>query len=214
MLKMTVSVDPLTESNCYILSEGGHCVLIDPGESENLQRLLEENGWEPELFLLTHEHCDHMAGLDALRRRYPEARFPATEKCNEGIQNPRLNMTRMMEVYLYFRGKPGVSYRRFVCRPADEIIPDDAVLEWRGHTFRFVPLPGHTPGSEGIFLDEKTFFCGDYLIWEDEPILRFPGGDEALYTQVTEPYLRTLPEGLLICPGHRERYILETRGEQ
>ena len=75
MLKITVSVDPLTESNCYILTEGSHCVIIDPGESENLLRILEENKWEPELLLLTHEHCDHMAGLDAVRDRYPSAHF-------------------------------------------------------------------------------------------------------------------------------------------
>ncbi|MDO5131549.1 MAG: MBL fold metallo-hydrolase [Eubacteriales bacterium] len=209
---MAVSVDPLTESNCYVLAEDSRCVIVDPGESENLLRLLEENRWTPELFLLTHEHCDHMAGLDALRDRYPAARFPATEKCDAGIRDPRLNMSRIMEVYLYFRGKPGVSFRPFVCRPADEIIADDAVIEWRGHTFRFVPLPGHTPGSEGIFLDGNMFFCGDYLIREEEPVLRFPGGDEAVYTRVTEPVLRALPEGLLICPGHRERYVLETGG--
>ena len=208
MLKMTVSVDPLTESNCYILTEGDRCVVIDPGESENLLRLLEENRWAPELLLLTHEHCDHMAGMDALRERYPSARFLATKKCNEGIQDTRLNMSRMMEVYLYFRGKPGVPYRRFACRPADEIIADDAALSWRGHVLRFIPLPGHTPGSEGIYLDEKTFFCGDYLIPGEEPILRFPGGDEDVYANVTKLYLQTLPEGLLICPGHREKYVL------
>lgn len=208
MLQITVSVDPLTESNCYILAEGDHCVIIDPGESENLLRTLESCGLEPELLLLTHEHCDHMAGMDALRERYPQARFAATEVCNEGMQNTRLNMSRIMEVYLYFRGKQGVRYRPFACREADVIIPEDAVLHWRGHTLRFVPLPGHTPGSVGIYLDEETFFCGDYLIPEEEPILRFPGGDEEVYEKVTEPYLRALPAGLRICPGHREGYVI------
>ena len=67
MLQTVISVDPLTESNCYILAEDSKCVVIDPGESERLLRTLDEYGWEPELILLTHEHCDHMAGLDALR---------------------------------------------------------------------------------------------------------------------------------------------------
>ena len=202
MLKMTVSVDPLSESNCYILAEGSHCVIIDPGESENLLRILKENKWEPELLLLTHEHCDHMAGLDTLRGKYPSAHFPATAKCNAGIQDPQLNMSRMMHVYLFFRGKPEINYTRFVCRPADEIIEEDAVLTWRGHTFRFVPLPGHSAGSEGIFLDEEFFFCGDYLIPGEEPILRFPGGDEELYMQITKPFLDSLPKEIRICPGH------------
>lgn len=209
MLQITVSVDPLTESNCYILSEKNRCVIIDPGETEGLFRILEEQQLEPELILLTHEHCDHMAGLDALREKYPQARFPATAICDAGIQNARLNMSRVMEIYLHFRGKPGIHYDPFVCRKADEIIPDDAVLQWRGHTLRFVPLPGHTPGSAGIFLDADTFFCGDYMIQDEEPILRFPGGDEKSYRQITEPFLNNLPGGILICPGHREKYVLK-----
>ena len=202
VLKITVSVDPLTDSNCYILTEDSHCVIIDPGESENLLRILEENKWEPELLLLTHEHCDHMAGLDTVRDRYPSAHFPATAKCNAGIQDARQNVSRLMHVFLFFRGKPQIEYKRFVCRPADEIIAEDAVLTWRGHTLRLVPLPGHTPGSEGIFLDEGYFFCGDYLIPGQEPILRFPGGDEEAYEQITKPFLQSLPEGIRICPGH------------
>lgn len=215
MLVLEVSQDPLTESNCYLLAEAaeaGSCVVIDPGESENLFRILEERQWEPELLLLTHEHCDHMAGMDALRRRYPRARFLATAACNAGMQDPRLNMSRIMEVYLYFRGKPGVHYEPFACRAADGIIPDDAVLSWRGHTLRFVPLPGHTPGSEGIFLDEKVFFSGDYLIQDEEPILRFPGGDEEIYARVTEPYLQSLSAGIKICPGHRGSYVMGQTG--
>ncbi len=228
MLNITISVDPLTESNCYILSEGNHCVIIDPGESANLLRLLEEKGWTPELILLTHEHCDHMAGLDAVRDRYPSARFLATAACNEGIQDPRKNLSRIMHVYLHFRRKPGVQYEKFACRPADKIIADDALLEWRGHSLRFVHLPGHTPASEGIFLDEKVFFCGDYLIPGEEPVLRFPGGDEEAYETITKPFLQQLqgetgdgslspsqiregdrepspvsPCFVRICPGHK-----------
>lgn len=210
MVHWTVSVEPLTESNCYILTEDDHCVIIDPGESENLLRLLSEKKWEPELLLLTHEHCDHMAGLEALRERYPKACFAATALCDEGIRNPRLNMSGIMEIYLYFRGKPGIHYDPMVCRPAHRILAPDAVLPWRGHTLRFVPLPGHTPGSSGIFADEEIFFCGDYLIPDEEPILRFPGGDREVYEEVTEPFLRALPQGLWICPGHGEPFILHT----
>lgn len=206
-MKMTVSVDPLTESNCYILTEEKRCIIIDPGETSLLLHILEKQGWTPELILLTHEHCDHMAGLEALRGRYPEACFAATAACNAGIQDSRLNMSRVMEVYLYFRGKPGIHYDPFVCRPADEIIPDDAELVWHSHTIRFVPLPGHTPGSSGIFLDEKIFFSGDYLIPGEEAILRLPGGCEEDYRTVTEPFLEHLPAGLRICPGHGEGFI-------
>ncbi len=209
MLRMVVSVDPLTESNCYIIGEGDRCVIIDPGESACLLKLLKKSGWTPERIFLTHEHCDHMAGLEVLRREYPGARFCATAACDAGIRSKRLNMSSIMDVYMYFRGKPDVRYEPFVCGKADEIICEDAVVHWRGHTLRFVPLPGHTPGSEGIFLDEKIFFCGDYMIPGENPIVRFPGGSSEDYERITEPFLRKLPRGIRICPGHKENYILE-----
>ena len=53
MLQITASIDPLTESNCYILAEEGRCVIIDPGESEGLFRILEKNCLEPDLILGT-----------------------------------------------------------------------------------------------------------------------------------------------------------------
>ena len=113
-----------------------------------------------------------------------------------------------MEVYLYFRGKSGIHYDPIVCRPADEIIEENEQLSWRGHTLRLVPMPGHTPGSVGIFLDERVFFSGDYLIPDEEPLLRFPGGDTDSYERVTEPFLNSLPAGIRVCPGHGDPFNL------
>lgn len=208
MVELGRWTEPLAESNCWLLGEDGHAVVIDPNDPKGPLEYLEGRGWEPELILLTHEHCDHMAGLETLRKRFPGARVVASQACSAGLGNTRLNMTAMMEVYLTFRGKPGVSYAPFTCGPAD--VTYDAVLEldWRGHGLRCVPLPGHTPGSAGIFFDEEIFFSGDYLIPEEEVILRLPGGDRDIYVTQTKPFLEALPAGLRVYPGHREAFVL------
>ena len=182
MLRLERWTEPLAESNCYLLGEGGGAVVIDPNDPRGPLERLEALGGKAELILLTHEHCDHMAGLEALRDRYPQARVVTNAACSEGLGDTRRNMTRMMEVYLTFRGKPGVTYP-----------------------------PGHTPGSAGIFLDEDTFFSGDYLIHGEAVILRLPGGSEADYRRAAEPFLHQLPPGLRICPGHGAPYILTGR---
>ena len=120
MLLLERWTEPLAESNCYLLGEAGRAVVIDPNDPRGPLERLEALGWTPERILLTHEHCDHMAGLEALRNRWPGVRVAATAACSAGLGDTRLNMTRRMEVYLAFRGKPGVSYPPFVCRPADE----------------------------------------------------------------------------------------------
>ena len=208
MLSLERWIDPLTESNCYLLGENGRAVVIDPNHPRGPLELLERLGWKPELILLTHEHCDHMAGLEALRRRWPGVPAAATAACSANLQDKRLNMTQRMEVYLTFRGKPGVSYPPFVCAPAE--LPYEGRWEtvWQGHRLQCEALPGHTPGSAGIFLDGVTFFSGDYLLPGEKVILRLPGGSKTDYLARTRPFLAQLPPGLRVCPGHGAPYTL------
>lgn len=211
MLALERLTEPLTESNCYLLGEDGGAVVIDPNDPARISIRLEVLGWTPELILLTHEHCDHMAGLEALRDRWPQAVVVTSAACSAGIQNKRLNMTQLMEVYLTFRGKAGVSYPPFVCRPADRTYENTWETMWRGHRLQCTALPGHTPGSAGIFVDGTTFFSGDYLIPGEEVILRLPGGSADDYNTRTKPFLERLAPGLQICPGHGAPFTLAER---
>ena len=73
MAELVSWTDPLLESNCYLLGEAGGCVVIDPNDPKGPVERLKRLGWAPELVFLTHEHCDHMAGLPALRAQWPES---------------------------------------------------------------------------------------------------------------------------------------------
>ncbi len=213
MLELERWTEPLAESNCYLLGEEGHAVVIDPNDPQGPMEILKEHDWMPDFIFLTHEHCDHMAGLEPMRAVYPDAKVIASAACSEGIQNKRMNMTLMMEVYLSFRGKPGVVYPPFVCRPADIVYEHTRETEWRGHRIFSVALPGHTPGSACIFLDEEILFSGDYLIPGEEVILRLPGGSEKDYCTKARPFLSRLPLGIRVCPGHGDPFLL-TEKEQ
>ncbi|WP_288844010.1 MBL fold metallo-hydrolase, partial [uncultured Megasphaera sp.] len=59
--------DPLTTSNCYIISMEQHALIIDPNLPDAIISHLTANHLYPELILLTHEHCDHISGLNRLR---------------------------------------------------------------------------------------------------------------------------------------------------
>lgn len=203
-------VDPLTESNCYIFTSGSSALLIDPNNADLINTYAAEHHLAPEYVLLTHEHCDHIAGLNDLRSRW-HLSVVASKKCSDGIQNTKMNMTRIMESYLYFKsgGKLHVSYPKFTCQAAD-IVFNDPVYDfvWKGHTFRCIAAPGHTPGSICIVADDALLFSGDYFIPGEEVITRLPGGDDEAYQTVGKDVLRSLPTPIWTYPGHGLPFML------
>ncbi len=209
---LQVCRDKLVESNCYIFSEDGKALIIDPNSFEEIDRILKEQKLSPEWVILTHEHCDHMAGLEDLRKKYP-VKVLATRACSKGIGSTRENMSAMMEVYLHFRGIEKVSYAPFSCKEADVTFDGEYELHWQGHSFKLCAVPGHTKGSCCIWWNEKNLFSGDYLIPGEQVITRLPGGDEDGYENFGRAWLKKLPEGLRIFPGHGEDYILTSEGK-
>ena len=69
------------QENCYVVSDGSHCIIIDPGfdpELDGLYSYLEAEGLTPEAILLTHSHWDHTLGVPALVERFGIPVFSAT----------------------------------------------------------------------------------------------------------------------------------------
>jgi len=86
-----------SSGNAALISSGGTSLLVDIGVSAlQIQRRLEVFGRTPEdigAVLLTHEHSDHVRGLDVFLRRHHQAPVWATHgtwsrldvRCNGGI---------------------------------------------------------------------------------------------------------------------------------
>lgn len=147
--------DPLTTGNCYILLENGHAVIIDPNDEDRIEEVLRQYEAEPDYVLLTHEHADHISGLNGLREHY---RFQtvASLPCSRRIQDIRSNLSRIFGVYLIFiTGERVRNYPKFVCEAADVTFEERLLFAWQEHKFEMVLTPGHSPGSAAIRLDEN-----------------------------------------------------------
>lgn len=201
--------DPLTGSNCYVLESGGRVLIIDPNDFYKLDQLLQAQHWTPDWVLLTHEHCDHIAGLNQLRSSYP-VQVLASHACSQGIQSTTLNMARIMETYLYFKsgGTLLTKYPRFTCAPADLTFETAFDFSWYDYYFRCISVPGHTPGSVCILVNDRLLFSGDYLIPGEDVVTRLPGGSQELYETQGKPRLRSLPENIWTFPGHGSPFLL------
>lgn len=74
-----VPLPALTDNYIWFLDLGErHVLVVDPGESEPVERMLDGGSVASMTILLTHHHLDHIAGAEALRERY-RARVVAPE---------------------------------------------------------------------------------------------------------------------------------------
>ena len=198
-----------TTANSYLIIEDGFALLIDVTDSQKISRLLDAEGWVPELIILTHEHVDHICGLEDIRTSY-SVPVIASSSCNNGIQNSRTNLSAVydMLIYAYSSAVPESRHDPFCCRPCEITFDNEFFLQWRTHRLLLHSCPGHSPGSSIIIMDHSSLFTGDYLLPGTPPVLDLPGGNADIFQTSTLPWLRDfLNPGCLIFPGHGDTYV-------
>lgn len=192
-------------SNMYMVVEGNHATVIDPFED-----ISPGEGLTVDCILLTHEHYDHISGVNAWKDKTNAPVF-CSRPCAGNIQDPRKNLAHYFEEFCELQNWVKISdipkhNPEYSCK-ADDCFDDKVTFCWQGHTWRLFELPGHSLGSVGILLDECCFFSGDSLMENYEIALRLPGGSRKLWKEVGRPRLAGLPDRVMVYPGHFTNYI-------
>ena len=198
-------VSDLLYSNTYLLVEGNAAIVIDPARDTS-----PAEGLRIDRILLTHEHYDHISGVNAWKTATGAPVF-CSEACAEGMADPRKNLARIfpafceLQTWVKLASPPDADLKYTAA--ADGTFADTAAFEWKGHSFSLFSLPGHSPGGAGILVDGDSFFSGDSLM-ENGPVeLRLPGGSRGDWERVSLPRLSALPEGITVYPGHFEPFV-------
>lgn len=75
-----VPLSAFSDNYIWAIVVDGHCVVVDPGDAEPVQRFLAEHELVLDAILITHHHGDHTGGIAALSaRHHPKVFGPATE---------------------------------------------------------------------------------------------------------------------------------------
>ena len=201
----------LLSSNMYLIVENGHSIVIDPYEDVS-----EADGVCVDYILLTHEHFDHISGVNNWRQE-TKAPVLCSKACAERIKDPKSNMARYfnefceLQTWIELDSVP-LSDPDYSCT-ADLVFEDEAHLEWQGHVLNLFEMPGHSMGSIGILLDDSFFFSGDSLFENKDIELRLPGGSKRIWQEFGLPRLSNLPDNVMVFPGHfgEFRYRKERR---
>lgn len=203
-MEIRMLTDPLSGSNCYIVEEGGQVLLIDPNLADKIIRILERERLTLSMVILTHEHSDHISGLNGIRAwNGQRTKVVASRRCSENIQSTKMNLSRIFGVYLfYLTGERCRDYPVYTCERATRVFDEELKMEWNHHAVYCCRIPGHSEGSIAVTIDEKIVFSGDSYLKDQEIITKFPGGSPEDYERKAKAFFEALPDDCRICPGH------------
>lgn len=197
---------PIDSRMYVLLTRGvGQAVIIDPCISIEADELLACRGIRRAIVLLTHEHYDHISGVNHLRG-IVDTTVIASEKCAVAVSNPAKNLSRHFEALFCMHPE---AIRRVV---RDLNVTDYActvdiayVVEYtfwfEKHCIRAIRTPGHSKGSALISVDDVCLFTGDILL--RVPVMtRLPGGCKRDHETIARPALERYDDGIMVYPGH------------
>ena len=181
------------DSNCFVLynDSSSDCIIVDPGTNDcgELLCFLDQNKLVPEYLLLTHEHFDHILGVNKLLELF-NCTIICSEKCLEFIGNKKKNLS-------VFQDQIG-----FEILPKNVKLVSNEHLKLGNYSIKFRETPGHSLGSISFWVNEMLF-VGDVLIKDTKTVTKLPGGCK----KQLENTLNELDElfrnrDMVVYPGH------------
>jgi len=208
------------QTNCYIArssDEATGCLVIDTGLDPGARELLaflDRHKLTPAAVAFTHGHIDHIAGIDALRERFPSLITYIHKLDAELLTDPVGNLSFMMDSTLrqgsVQAGSPQAG-GAFSARPADCLVDEGDIISRAGIKLRVIHTPGHTPGGICLYAEpldyargrqDGVLFAGDTLFADGVGRADFPGGNMRQLIEGIKAKLLILPDNTVVYPGH------------
>ena len=191
---------PIDSNSFLIYSDiNNSCIIIDPGteDCENLISNVKEKNLRPEYIFLTHEHFDHIWGVNALKDTF-ELKLVCSKICSTKIVDKKKNLS-------LFYNQVG-----FETYSADIYFEElDYQINWNEIKIEALKTPGHSDSSV-CFLVGNNLFTGDTIIKDQKTIVKLPTGNKLKLVQslsILNKRFKSLNP--TIYPGHGEPFQFE-----
>lgn len=194
-MKITYMVLGPFMTNTYIVwdEKTMNGLIVDPSFTpEHIWQAAMKIGVHVQKIFLTHAHVDHMAGLNYIRGKYPEAKVYMHEKDKPLLRNAALNLSNMMP-------------EPVICEDPDIWVKEGDHITLDEIDFEVLDTPGHTPGGISFYSKkEGLVFTGDALFQGSIGRTDFPGGNMTQLVTSIKKKLFTLPDATHVLSGHGE----------
>ena len=174
--------------NCYVLTDGGEAVVIDPGaECEKITEYLAQCGAKLTKILLTHGHFDHIGALCELAEKTGAKVYVHSEDKNMLTDNGA-NLSFLT--------------REIIAPYEADILLDDVKEIPLGNTvIKVFHTPGHSAGSVS-YLWGDNLFSGDLLFRGS--IGRYDFGDVNTELRSIRFLMENFDDNTKVFAGHGE----------
>jgi glyoxylase-like metal-dependent hydrolase (beta-lactamase superfamily II) len=189
-MKYKIIVVGALDTNCYLVycEEIRVCAVVDPGaEPERIFPVIAEEEFKPIAIINTHGHVDHIGA-----NRDIKDRFGVPIYIHAG-DSALLGKVQQLELSLFLGAKDSP--------PADRHLVDGEEIQIGRSTLRVLHTPGHSPGSVSL-LSDGFLLSGDTLFFEGVGRTDLPGGSQKQLEQSIREKIMTLPDDMLVLPGH------------
>lgn len=188
--------NPVQENTYVVYNEKCDCCIIDPGcyfasEEQELKGFIEQNGLKPVLLLNTHCHLDHIFGNRFVQKTY-------------GLT---LHISKLEKPVLDHGPASGQLWQMPFDNYDGELtyIDEGQVIRIGDEVLDIFFTPGHSPGSLTFYSRPHKFvISGDVLFQGSVGRTDLPGGDFKTLEESIKTKLYTLPEDVVVYPGHGE----------
>jgi hydroxyacylglutathione hydrolase len=188
-------------SICYVIydQEFKECIIVDPGNRDIIEliQFINEQELSPLYIFLTHEHFDHIGGVNSIRELY-SCKLVSSEECSFNIIDPKRNFSLF------------VDQSGFSCKPAEILIKGRVGLKlWNNIEIIFIPTPGHSDGSICISI-QNILITGDTLLNNVKTVIKLPGGSKSKLIESLRIIQDEFNDSTIILPGHGAPFFLST----
>lgn len=156
------------DAKMYCILGNNSALIIDPCLSIEAKEFLQAQNVKEIIMLLTHEHIDHISGVNMLRE-ICQCKVICSKKCAERIIDSRKNGAVYLEGMYSMRSLEELEQIKelnltdYTCS-ADQAFDNNLKFEYYGLNIECIEMPGHSPGGIVIIINDKYIFSGDNYI--------------------------------------------------